>query len=208
MNRKINTNSEDQSRLKTLVSEITKEQQKIDRHEGNVVACQLRIANCLAQLRVEAKKTWAKQLKAMGMSPRVASRFLTIARHWPAEIGLNESDLLPRLPTDLLKLEWLCRVPQDQLGDLLTNLDCKKATRSQVIAAVREALGEDPPPQAEPDAEKFVQRLIVKLMNSVERLGDKFHQPEQQDHVRGLLAAGLQQVQDALQAPVVLPKDP
>ena len=155
----------------------------------------------MTELRSLAKRTWGKQLKALEISPRVASRYLKIARHWPNEIGLNESDLLPRLPTDLLKLEWLCRVPVSQLAGLLGTLDCKKATRSQVIAAVREALGEDPPTEiSEYDVETFVQRLIRRLKGTVEQLGEMFPEPEQQNRARELLAAGLAQVQDALQA--------
>ena len=198
MSRKLKTSSEDQPRINKLVNVIKMEQQRIDRHEGNVVACQIRVGRQLAELRSLAKRTWVKQLGVVGMSPRVASRYMKIAGHWPDEIGLNESDLLPRLPPDLLKLEWLCRVPLEQLGNLLAKLDCKKATRAQVIAAVREALGEDVPMRPDPNAEEFVERLIAKLLNSVERLGDTFHQPEQQDRVRGLLAARLREVQQTL----------
>ena len=160
MKRKQETNVEDLSGIRKLLNEILKEQQKINRHEGDVVASHIRLGHHLADLRALAKRTWAKQLKAIGISPRMASRYLKIADNWPNEIGLNESDLLPRLPLDLLKLEWLCRVPLDRLKDLLTQFDCKRATRSQVIAAVREALGEDPPVEAEPDVEEIIKRFL------------------------------------------------
>lgn len=185
--------------IRKLVQAIVKEQQKIDRHEGDVVACHIRIGARLAALRSLAKKTWGKQLKTLEISPRVASRYLKIARNWTDEIGLTESDLMTRLPTDLLKLEWLCRVPVSEMAGLLDTLNCKKATRSQVIAAVREILGEDPP-TATDDVETFVQRLIHRLTGTVERLGDKFPEPEQQKRACELLAVGLLQVQDALQA--------
>ena len=204
--KKTKKNVEDLANITRLLDEIRREQQKIDRYEGNIVASHIRLGHHLAELRALAKRTWAKQLKTIGISPRVASRYLKIAQHWPDQIGLNESDLLPRLPTDLLKLEWLCRVPQAQLSDLLTKLDCKRATRSQVIAAVREALGEDPPNEDESDVEKFVERLIQKLMNAVARLDDKFHEREQQDRARELLVAGLRQVQDTLKAPLAPPE--
>jgi hypothetical protein len=166
---KTKANAVDSASIKKLVNEILKVQQKIDRHEGDVVAAQIRLARRLAELRVLAKKNWGTQLKTIGISPRVASRYLKIAEHWRNEIGLSESDLLRRLPPDLLKLEWLCRVPQAELGDLLDVIDCKKASRPRVIAAVREALGEDPPAQAEPDVETFVQRLIDRLTGTVGR---------------------------------------
>jgi molecular chaperone GrpE (heat shock protein) len=199
MKQKALTNTEDSAGIKKLVNEIRKEQQKIDRYEGDVVASHIRLGNHLADLRALAKKTWAKQLKAIGMNPRVASRYLKIAQGWPTEIGLIESDLLPRLPPDLLKLEWLCRVPQAELGNLLDATDCKKATRSQVIAAVREALGEDPPVKKEQDVEKFVERCIHRLVNAVDRLSETFPQADQQTQARDLLATGLRQVLDSLQ---------
>lgn len=155
MSAKTKRSDEDLDGIKKVVQAIVKEQQKIDRHEGDVVACHIRIGVRLVALRSLAKKTWGKQLKALGISPRVASRYLKIVRNWPDEIGLTESDLLTRLPTDLLKLEWLCRVSVSQLEGLLNTLNCKKATRSQVIAAVREVLGEEPP-RATDDVETFV----------------------------------------------------
>jgi len=193
-------NAQDSASINMLVDEIVKEQRKIDRLEGDVVASHIRIGHRLAELRPLAKKTWGKQLKAVGISPRVASRYLKIAEHWPAEIGLTESDLLPRLPTDLLKLEWLCRVPQAELADLLGKLDCKKATRPQVVAAVREVLGEDPPAKDEHDVEGFVGRFIARVMRTVDGLHEKFPDTEQQDRARKLLAAGLGRIQDALKA--------
>jgi hypothetical protein len=192
--------AEDSTSINTLVNEIVKEQQKIVRLEGDVVASHIRIGNRLAELRPLAKKTWGRQLKAIGISPRVASRYLKIAENWPAEIGLIESDLLPRLPSDLLKLEWLCRLPKAKLGSLLGKVDCKRSTRPQVIAAVREALGEEPPAKDEHDVEKFVQRFIDRLMKTVDGLGETFPEAEQQDRVRELLGAGLVRVQDALKA--------
>jgi len=199
MSAKTKRSDEDLDGIRKLVQAIVKEQQKIDRHEGDVVACHIRIGARLAALRLLAKRTWGHQLKALGISPRVASRYLKIARNWHDEIGLSESDLLARLPTDLLKLEWLCRVPVAQLGELLSTLNCKKATRSEVITAVREALGEDPPTAAD-GVESFVQRVIHRLTNTVEQLGEKFPEPDQQNLARELLAAGLVQVRDALQA--------
>lgn len=198
MSTKTDRVDEDVDGIRKLVQAIVKEQQKIDRHEGDVVACHIRIGARLAALRSLAKKTWGQQLTALGISPRVASRYLKIARNWQDEIGLRESDLLARLPTDLLKLEWLCRVPVSQLAELLDSLNCKKATRSQVIAAVRQVLGEAPPTRSD-DVETYVERLLHRLAGTVEQLGEKFPEPEQQNRARELLAAGLDQVRSSLQ---------
>jgi hypothetical protein len=200
MTAKTKKKADDSAGISRLLDKIRTERQKIDGLEGDVVACHIRLGVRLTELRMLAKGTWGRQLKAIDINPRVASRYLKIARHWPNDIGLIESDLLPRLPTDLLKLEWLCRLPLPRLGELLNELDCKKAARSQVIAAVREALGENPPAEDEQDVEKFVQRLVQRFARSVEQLGEKFPDPGQQNRARELLAAGLMQVHDALQA--------
>jgi hypothetical protein len=198
MKEKTHANAEDSGDIKSLLDKIVREQEKIDRRERDVVASHIHIGHYLAELRSLAKRPWARQVKAIGISPRVASRYLKVAENWPDGIGLTESDLLPRLPTDLLKLEWLCRVPLDQLGGLLAELDCKKATRSRVTAAVREALGEEPPRRAVRDVETSVERFVDRLFKAVDRLQETFPEPEHRDRARELLAAGLHDVLQAL----------
>jgi hypothetical protein len=190
--------TENLTSITKLHEKIRMEQCKIDHSEGGIVASHIRLGHHLAALRTLAKKTWGSQLKAIGINPRVASRYLKIAQHWPNEIGLKESDCLTRLPVDLMKLEWLCRVPLDGLANLLGKLDCKKATRPQVIAAVREALGEDPPSKDESDVEQFVRRLVDRLTKAVDRMQEKFPEAEQQDRFRGLLAEELHKMQQTL----------
>jgi hypothetical protein len=77
MKRKTKIETEDSDGIKKLVGEILEEQQKIDRYEGDVVASHIRLRNHLAGLRALTKRTWAKQLKAIGLGPRVASRYGT-----------------------------------------------------------------------------------------------------------------------------------
>ena len=105
----------------------------------------------------------------------------------------------PACPLDLLKLEWLCRVPLAELGALLEKLDCKKATRPQVVAAVREALGEVPPDKDEHNAEQFAQRFLRRTFRMVGRLREMFPDREEENRVRELLRAGLIGGQEALE---------
>jgi hypothetical protein len=198
MKQKKDDQMRDSAGVRKLVNEIRTEQQKIDRSEGEVVAAQLRIAYHLAELRVLAKGRWGRQLEGLGMNPRVASRYLKLAQHWPARIGLTESDLLPRLPPDLLKLEWLCRIPPASLNDLLDKLDCKKANRSQIIAAVREMLGEAPAAKDEIDVDRFVRRLTGPLRGAVERLHETFPDLEDQHRAREELHSELTEILQAL----------
>lgn len=200
MTRQAHAHNTDSAGLQALVAAILQERRKIDRVEGDVVAGHVRLAHHLAELRVLAQNDWAKQLKTVGISPRVASRYLQVARHWPEGIGLRESELLPRLPADLLKLEWLCRVPLPRLGDLLNTLDCKAATRAQVIAAVRRILGEETTTtdRPEPDVDLFARRLLDRLKKTVDRLPETFPDPEDHHRVRELLAEGFREVLETL----------
>jgi hypothetical protein len=83
MKKTIKPENGDSAGITKLVNEIVKERQKIDRCEGDLVAAHIRIAHHLADLRHLAKKDWGKQLKAIGMHPRVAGRYLKIS-HLPA----------------------------------------------------------------------------------------------------------------------------
>ena len=199
MNEISKTPDEDSAGITKVLEKILKEKQKIDRREGDIVLSHIRIAHYLAELRAAVKRTWGQRLKALGINPRVAARYLKIADHWPTEIGLSESDFLPRLPVDLLKLEWLCRIPLERLGELLKQLDCKKATRTEVIAAVREALGEAPP-ETEPNVTKFVGRCLQRLVKTIERLPEEFPAADEQAQARESLANGLHNVLEALRA--------
>ena len=206
MNEKSKTQDEDSAGINKVLDKILKEKQKIDRREGDIVASLIRIGHHLTELRAAAKRTWAERLKTLGINPRVAGRYLKLAEHWPVEIGLNESDLLARLPVDLLKLEWLCRVPLERLGELLDQLDCKKASRSEVIAAVRAMLGETPPAAPEPSVTKFVDRCIRRLTTAVGRLPEEFPAADEQAQARELLGIGLNQVMESLQSQGKQPK--
>jgi hypothetical protein len=205
MNEHSKTQDEDSAGISKVLDKILKEKQKIDRREGDIVLSHVRIAHYLAELRAAVKCTWGQRLKALGIHPRVAARYLKIAAHWPTEIGLSESDLLARLPVDLLKLEWLCRVPVEHLGKLLDQLDCKKATRTEVIAAVREALGEVPP-KTEPNVTKFVDRCLRQLVTAIARLPEAFPTADEQAQAQELLENGLRQVLESFQSASKLPK--
>ena len=93
----------------------------------------------------------------------------------------------------------------ERLGELLNQLDCKKATRSEVIAAVRAMLGETAPAASEPSVTTFVDRCIRRLVKAVDRLQEKFPAADEQAQVRELLKIGLNQVLESLQSPGKLP---
>ena len=83
-------------------------------------------------------------------------------------------------------------------------LDCRKATRPQVIAAVRKELGESKPVRADAgDVEQLIKRRLDRLVHTIELVSGKSPQPEAQARLlkllaRKLLAAGFDLAERAL----------
>jgi hypothetical protein len=179
--------AENASRVAQLVGEIAGLKKDLDRAEGNLVGSKIRLGMRLLQLRAEAKRTWAQQLKTLGFSPRVASRYLLLGESELAGIGPNGSDLLARLPAEMHKLEWLCRLTIDQLRELLDNLDCKDTERGQVIAAVKKALGQADEAPTAPDIVKATARIFKTLRAAIDQLRGATPSQEQ-ERLRALLA--------------------
>jgi hypothetical protein len=182
-----------------LLDQIAQEQKKIDQHKGDVVASIFRIAQHLTELCPLVKENWASQLAAIGVSTRDADRYLKIGNSWLGQVGLNQPDLLRRLPDDLAKLAWLCRVPQSQLPRLLDELDCRKVPLPQVIAAVRKELGEGKPARADAgDVGQLIKRRVGRLVRRIKLGSGNSPQPEALARLLKLLAAGLDLVERAL----------
>jgi len=127
--------------IQQLLAKIQETEQKIHKVEGQALELIIEQSRHLAKLRKKTRKNWLRDLKSINFSPRVASRYLTIAKHW----GPNktpESDLLASLPFDLLKLEWLCRLKQADLKKLCDETDLRQTDRGTVINEVKLLLGE------------------------------------------------------------------
>jgi hypothetical protein len=58
-----------------------------------------------------------------------------------AKSGPTGSTPLALLPQDVHKLEWLARLAPEQLEELLSRIDVKRAGRNEVIAEVKAILG-------------------------------------------------------------------
>jgi hypothetical protein len=185
----------DQAAVDALLDKIRAEQVNVNSREGPIVASLLRICMHVAELRGLVKKDWSKRLKQVGMNARVASRYVQIGKSWLGQIGLTESDLLSRLPTDLLKLEWLCRLSTDQLDGLLAQMDCKKTSRGQVIAAVKGILGDTDSDRPVPNAEKAIQRVLNRLLVLSQQAIQSPSPPEGLPRIRTLLQKGAREIQ-------------
>jgi hypothetical protein len=163
------TPSED---LATLVAQIKKAKKQIDDEAGLVVAAMLTLASHLAALNQMDKKNWKAHLAAIDLHRRVAARYLKLAESWLAGPGLKESQVLTRLPGDVMKLEWLGRLNRQQLLALLDQIDVKHMAREKVIAAVKDIIGPKKSP-AEVDDGKRADRVLAPLRKFVERVKEE-----------------------------------
>jgi hypothetical protein len=183
--------------LPGVLAQIAAEWEELDRQEGDVVGACFRLGRLLAELRRLARRDWSKRSKALGIHPRVARRYVRLGESELARSGLPESDLLCRLPADLMKLEWLCRLTAEQLRELLGRLDARGASREKVVAAVKAVLsGDDTPARPAPDLAALLERVFRRLDGVLERLEEA--DPGQRGRVRDLLAGGLRRVERAL----------
>ena len=100
-----------------------------------------------------AGRTWRQRLKDLGYSPRVVHQLQEVCKalaivddHGLAVTSHKFDNVFPRLPLELDKLGWLCRLDAKQLKALLERLDLRTISRKRIIEEVRPALGEEPTP--------------------------------------------------------------
>src|SRR5262249_38826705 len=149
-----------------LKEQIEQQLKRLKETERQTVEHHISLGRTLTKYKNRVRKRWLKELETLGIAPRVASRYLLLGKYWATEQETPGSDLLPRLPADLHKLEWLCRLKRRQLRKLCEKMNLRDATRGEVIEAVKKELGEPPNNDDEPPVEK----ARKKLENYVERL--------------------------------------
>ena len=95
------------------------------------------------------KRAWTDRVKAIPhgdrpglyLNPRTARRLMELGKsRWGQEAGTPGPKTLDRLPTDIQKLTWLCKLSPGQLGDLLGRMDCKEEGRKVVVDAAKALL--------------------------------------------------------------------
>jgi hypothetical protein len=109
----------DAERVADLLGRIRERQQQFQEAEAGGAAHLVEIGALLAALQTAASRNWEKTVKEVGYHPREACRLQLIgASWWSEEIRTHGSDFLVGLPLDSKKLEWLCRLSREQLGEL------------------------------------------------------------------------------------------
>ena len=96
----------------------------------------------LHKLRKKARKNWQMVLDDIDMDRRVADRYVKIAEEWAKPSKKPEAEMFDRLPYDLLKLEWLCRLPAADLKALSDEMDLVKTDCGSIVKEVKLLLGE------------------------------------------------------------------
>jgi len=188
--------------INALLDNAVRIQGFIAKDEGNVVFHMVGLGKVLQSLRQRAGGRWVSLVKKLGYHDRIASRYIKLAKSWWGGTGLIESGLLTKLPPDLMKLEWLCRLSRAQLA-VFASMRLKEWSRSQVIAEVKAQLNiteENDEPRSstidkiKTDCEKFIKRTVAFLEDAPPELAD----PERRQQLLDMLSAKFAKVETML----------
>jgi hypothetical protein len=202
---------------KNVLAQIRDAKRRSQDVEGKSILIDRELGLHFRQLRDLLPGTYLKELAKLGYNPRVASRYMTLATHWPPE-RTPGSDILLQLPHDVQKLEWLCRLPLDRLEMLCQAMDLRTTGRPAVIAAVKRMLGlaEEDGTEAKPAPQPTLAAVRKKLDTFAVRLQtdlDQLSTPEKPQTLQDLeaivakLRGSLQPANDAAPSPAAVRAD-
>jgi hypothetical protein len=182
----------DEAEATKAADAIKEELAQIESNEGGTVQRLVAIGVHLARLKAATRsdRDWTRRVKSIRdvtrsghlLHPRTARRLMELGHSWWSENGTLGSDFVGRLPTDVQKLAWLCRLSLEQLGDLLDTMDCKAEGRRRVIEAVQVVLGgREPKKEAAPvPLEKVLrsfERAVTRVVTAVAESGGGAQDP-------------------------------
>lgn len=128
--------------LNDIIDQFKAKAEQIRQHENASVPLIIDQGRLMAQLRTKARKNWEETCeKKLKLHPRVARRYLKIGQKWSTPDRTPGSALLPKLPSDLQKLDALCELSPEQLKKLTGQIDLQKLERNEVIAKVKAITG-------------------------------------------------------------------
>jgi len=140
---------------KDLLARIKVFQASLAKSKAETVLNHVRIGKALFELKKATKTStrWRSHLAELGFPRRIGDRYLQLGESWWTEELLEAEFLHHQLPADLEKLEWLCRLPRENLKDLVSVL--ADLPRETVIRKVQQKLGIKP-------ATKPIDRVTAK----------------------------------------------
>jgi len=152
--------------------------------EGQTVLQIISLASRFTELRsqIRAERRWERTVIELGVSPRVACRYLCNGQSWWVE-HTPDSGILPYLPCDLHKLVELCKLSPEQLDVHAKGGSCKERSRNEVQEAVQSILSAS---NRTPREAASVETLRKQLTGCVKRLVDVLddltdHEIEEED---------------------------
>src|SRR5690349_19435233 len=166
--------------VEQILKKIEENEKKIRVSEGEAVNLIMEQGRLLRQLKRKVHKNWLQAVEDIGLNERVARRYLKIGEEWATPDRTPGSDLLARLPYDLHKLEWLCRLPVAELEQLCDANDPRQVDRAGVIKEVQRRLGEEVQAGKRPT----LKALRTSWQNSFEALLTKVGELDQEDRRR------------------------
>jgi hypothetical protein len=146
--------------MEKLIEQIGRKQQQRGRNEAEDVKLLIEEARLIRRYRDKSSNDWYVKLEPLGLHKRIAARLLELGRNWPTAEQSPGPDLMARLPRDLQKLLPLSRLPLRELPDFLDHHDCRQMERSEVAAAVKEAMGEVTTAEKKPPATRTVLKRV------------------------------------------------
>lgn len=172
-------------------------------NEGRAVQALIRIGQGLVRLRavVEAiRGSWTRQVTAIGYPLRVANRYVRLGQSWWASNSLTES-VLARLPRDLEKCDWLCRLSPSQLSEVLDQENCKRLDRAGIVSIVTQMLGTVTPRKAIQPADwlrQSIRRFFASALSTARKGREEGFGPGEREDILAALDSGYRELRAAL----------
>jgi hypothetical protein len=142
-----------------LVQKIIQEEQKLHKHDSADIRARLKIVEYVEQLHAKAPpKGWAELARKAGYLREHADRYRRLYRCWLGKGDARDSALLDKLPSDLEKLDALCKLNREQLTKLAQTHDLRKMPRREVVKLAKGLLqGDKAKAPPAPSAKKVLQ---------------------------------------------------
>jgi len=188
-----------------LRKQIAEEMEQLHHGEGCLVLKAINLGRLFVALRSSVRRNcWLKELKKLNYEERIVRRYLAIGDSWwiaPQPSGL---ELLTRLPYDLHKLEWLCRLSQEQLEKLSSCRNLQEDSRAEVISWVKKHLGiegetSDTSEPSVADIRKRFDITVIRILDAIDDLPEETTD-EQRLEILEALTKGFKEIEEALMA--------
>jgi len=186
-----------------LRKQIVEEMEQLHQGEGCLVLKAINLGRLFVALKSSVRRNcWLKELKKLNYDERIVRRYLIIGDSWWIAPPPTGRELLTRLPYDLQKLEWLCRLSQEKLDQLSSCRDLREDSRSEVISRVKQLLGVKGGTSeiSEPslaDLQKRFDTNVIRILDAIDELPDETTD-QQRLEILDTLTKGFKEIEESL----------